>query len=90
MAGTAAAARHPSPAPSAMGRPEGLALQGDSVPAPELLTRAHHFGRLGALSTVMAARFRFPIQAQVQVQPVGSRGAANLTRRTRSSCGSDR
>ncbi|MFG2346978.1 hypothetical protein [Streptomyces phaeochromogenes] len=65
-----------------------MALQGDSVPAPELLTRAHHFGRLGALSTVMAARFRFPIQAQVQ--PVGSRGAANLTRCTRSSCGNDR
>ncbi|MEU4612337.1 MULTISPECIES: hypothetical protein [Streptomyces] len=63
-----------------------MALWGDSVPAPELLGRAHYFGHLGALSAVMAARFRLPIQ----VQPVGSGGAVNLIGRTRSSCGSDR
>ncbi|MEV0935340.1 hypothetical protein ACIBMX_43670 [Streptomyces phaeochromogenes] len=71
-----------------------MALWGDSVPAPELLDRAHYFGRLGALSAVMAARFQFPIQAQfpiqVKVQSVGSGGAVNLIGRMRSSCGSDR
>ncbi|WP_326726787.1 hypothetical protein [Streptomyces phaeochromogenes] len=73
-----------------------MALWGDSVPAPELLDRAHYFGRLGALSAVMAARFQFPIQVkvkvsiQVKVQSVGSGGAVNLIGRMRSSCGSDR
>ncbi|MFF5010426.1 hypothetical protein ACFY3G_47480 [Streptomyces phaeochromogenes] len=64
-----------------------MALQSDSVPAPELLGRAHYFGHLGALSAVMAARFRVPIRVpiQVQVQSVGSGGAVNLIGRTRSS-----
>ncbi|WP_328688703.1 hypothetical protein OHA74_50120 [Streptomyces phaeochromogenes] len=75
-----------------------MALWGNSVPAPELLDRAHYFGRLGAMSAVMAARFQFPIQVkvkvkvsiQVKVQSVGSGGAVNLIGRMRSSCGSDR
>ncbi|MEU9780419.1 hypothetical protein AB0H92_05470 [Streptomyces phaeochromogenes] len=67
-----------------------MALRGDSVPAPELLGRARYFGHLGALSAVIAARFRFRFPIQVQVQSVGSRGAVNLIGRTRSSRGSDR